>query len=575
MHDLVIRGGTVVDGTGGPARIADVAVDDGIITGVGDYSGAEAERNLDAAGLVVTPGWVDIHTHYDGQATWDDVLAPSSWHGVTTIVTGNCGVGFAPARPDRHDWLIGLMEGVEDIPGTALAEGMEWGWETFPEYLDILDQRRWTMDIGTQIAHGAVRSYVMGERGANNEPATAADIRAMKQVVKGALEAGALGFSTSRTIAHKAIDGEPVPGTFAAEDELFGIGSALGELDTGIFELAPTGTAGEDIVSPAKEVDWMRRLSAAIGRPVTFALLQVESAPELWRELMDASAAAVADGADLWPQVAGRATGLLSGHFTTYSLFNQIPAYQALVARGLAPDDLVAALRTSEVRSSIEGWIPTDQESADRMDKAYRTTFALGSPPEYEPGPERSLAGIAAATGRTPLQVAYDAMLEDDGQGLLYMPILNYANGDLEPARDMLLHSRSAAGLADGGAHCGVICDASQPTFMLTHWTRDRSRGERLPLEWMVKKQSHDTARLYGLTDRGTLEPGALADINVIDYDNLQLGSPTVVADLPAGGRRLVQGATGYVETIKSGITTFADGKDTGARPGSLLRGAR
>jgi N-acyl-D-amino-acid deacylase len=575
MHDLVIRGGTVVDGTGAPARTADVAVDDGFITGVGDFSEAEAERNLDAEGLVVTPGWVDIHTHYDGQATWDDVLAPSSWHGVTTIVTGNCGVGFAPARPDRHDWLIGLMEGVEDIPGTALAEGMEWGWETFPEYLDTLDRRRWTMDIGTQIAHGAVRSYVMGERGANNEPATPADIRAMKQVVKEALEAGALGFSTSRTIAHTAIDGEPVPGTFAAEDELFGIGSALGELDTGIFELAPTGTAGEDIVSPAKEVDWMRRLSAAIGRPVTFALLQVDLAPDLWRELMDASAAAVADGADLWPQVAGRATGLLSGHFTTYSLFNQVPAYQELVARGLTPDDLVAALRTTEVRRSIEGWIPSDQEAADRMDNAYRTTFALGSPPEYEPGPERSLAGIAAVTGRTPLEVAYDAMLEEDGQGLLYMPILNYANGDLEPARNMLLHSRSAAGLADGGAHCGVICDASQPTFMLTHWTRDRTRGERLPLEWMVKKQSHDTARLYGLTDRGTLEAGALADINVIDYDNLQLGSPRVVADLPAGGRRLVQGATGYVETIKSGVTTFADGKDTGARPGALLRGAR
>jgi len=574
MHDLVIRGGTVVDGTGAPARVADVTVDRGHISGVGSFADAPANRTVDADGLLVTPGWVDIHTHYDGQATWDEVLAPSSWHGVTTIVTGNCGVGFAPARPDRHDWLIGLMEGVEDIPGTALSEGMTWEWETFPEYLDALEQKKWTVDVGTQIAHGAVRSYVMGDRGARNEAASAEDIATMKQLVKEAIRAGALGFSTSRTIAHLAIDGEPVPGTFAAEDELFGIGSALGELGTGVFELAPAGSAGEDIVGPKKEVDWMRRLSSAIHRPVTFALLQVDAAPGLWRELMDESLRAVDEGADLWPQVAGRATGLLSGHFTTYSLFDLIPAYLELKAKGLPTEEFVEALRTPEIRSSIEGWEP-GPDAAARMDQAYRTTFALGSPPEYEPGPERSLAGIAAATGRRPLSVAYDAMLENDGQGLLYVPILNYSDGDLGPAREMLLHPRAAAGLADGGAHCGVICDAGQPTFMLTHWTRDRKRGDRLPLEWMVKKQSHDTARLYGLGDRGTIEVGAVADLNLIDYEHLQLGDPTVVDDLPARGRRLVQDATGYVETIKSGVTTFADGKDTGARPGTLLRGAR
>jgi N-acyl-D-aspartate/D-glutamate deacylase len=574
MHDLIIRGGTVVDGTGAPARTADVVVDRGRITGVGSFGDQSATRTVDADGLLVTPGWVDIHTHYDGQATWDEVLAPSSSHGVTTVVTGNCGVGFAPARPDRHEWLIGLMEGVEDIPGSALAEGMQWDWETFPEYLDSLAQRKWTMDLGTQIAHGAVRSYVMGERGARNEKATPEDIEAMKQVVKEAIAAGALGFSTSRTIAHLAIDGEPVPGTYAAEDELFGIGSALGELGTGIFELAPAGTAGEDIIAPQKEVDWMRRLSAAIGRPITFALVQVDDAPDLWRELMDESLRAVAEGADLWPQVAGRGFGLLSGHFTTYSLFDQVPAYQELKAKDLAPDALVDALRTPEVRRSIESWTP-DAATAERMDQAFRTTFALGSPPEYEPGPERSLTGMAAASGRTPIAVAYDAMLEDDGRGLLYVPILNYSGGDLEPAREMLLHPRSAAGLGDGGAHCGVICDASQPTFMLTHWTRDRTRGERLPLEWMVKKQTHDTARLYGLGDRGTVEVGSVADLNLIDYANLQMGNPTVVNDLPAGGARLLQGATGYVETIKSGVTTFADGKETGARPGTLLRGAR
>ena len=517
---------------------------------------------------------MDIHTHYDGQATWDEVLAPSSWHGVTTVVTGNCGVGFAPARPDRHQWLIGLMEGVEDIPGSALAEGMRWEWETFPEYLDALARRKWTMDIGTQIAHGAVRSYVMGERGARNEPAGPADIEAMKQVVKEAIAAGALGFSTSRTLAHLAIDGEPVPGTYASEDELFGIGSGMGELGAGVFELAPAGTAGEDIISPKKEMDWMRRLSAAIHRPVTFAMVQVDDAPELWRELMEESLRAVADGADLWPQVAGRGFGLLSGHFTTYSLFDQIPAYQELKAKGLAPDALIEALRSPDVRRSIESWEP-DPATADRMEQAFRTTFVLGSPPDYEPGPERSLTGMAAATGHTALSMAYDAMLEEDGRGLLYVPILNYSDGDLEPAREMLLHPRSAAGLGDGGAHCGVICDASQPTFMITHWTRDRSRGEKLPLEWMVKKQTHDTARLYGLTDRGTIEDGAVADLNLIDYDHLQMGNPTVVTDLPAGGSRLLQGATGYVETIKSGVTTFIDGEETGARPGTLLRGAR
>jgi N-acyl-D-amino-acid deacylase len=574
MHDLVIRGGKVVDGTGTPARTADVTVEDGRITGVGSFAGEAASRTVDADGLLVTPGWVDIHTHYDGQATWDEVLAPSSWHGVTTVVTGNCGVGFAPARPDRHDWLIGLMEGVEDIPGTALAEGMQWEWETFPEYLDTLENKRWTVDVGTQIAHGAVRSYVMGDRGARNEPATPEDIRAMKQLVKEAITAGALGFSTSRTLAHLAIDGEPVPGTFAAEDELFGIGSALGELGTGIFELAPAGTAGEDLISPKKEVDWMRRLSATIHRPVTFALVQVDGAPDLWRELMDESLRAVSEGADLWPQVAGRGFGLLSGHFTTYCLLDVNPEYQRLKARGLSPDGLVAALRDPEVRRTIEEWEP-DPATAERMDQAFRTTFALGSPPEYEPGPERSLMGLAAAAGRTPLSMAYDAMLEDDGRGLLYLPILNYSNGDLESAREMLLHPRAAAGLGDGGAHCGVICDASQPTFMLTHWTRDRTRGELLPLEWMVKKQSHDTARLYGLTDRGTVEVGAVADLNLIDYDRLQLGNPTVVSDLPAGGKRLLQDAIGYVETIKCGVTTFAEGKDTGERPGTLLRGAR
>ena len=584
-NHLIIKHGTIVDGTGSPAFVGDVHITDGIISAVvpadeiPDHDSSDAGEDpatqvIDATGLLVTPGWVDIHTHYDGQVTWDDLLAPTAWHGVTTLVMGNCGVGFAPVVPDRREWLIGLMEGVEDIPGTALSEGIDWDWETFPEYLDALEPRRWTMDVGTQIAHGAVRTYVMGDRGAKNEPATPEDIDQMRVIVRDALAAGALGFSTSRTIAHTAIDGEPVPGTFAAEDELFGIGSALKELGTGVFELAPAGVAGEDVLAPAKEVDWMARLSAEMGRPVTFAMIQVDSAPDLWRELMDASLAATAEGADIWPQVAGRATGLLSGHHTTYSLFDAFPAYQELKAQNLTPDALYEQLCDAQVRESILGWEP-DENTAKSLAGAFDRTFLLGDPPDYEPGPDRSLAGIAQANDTTPLEVAYDAMLVDGGRGLLYVPILNYADGNLDPVREMFLHPRAASGLADGGAHCGVICDASMPTFMLTHWTRDRSRGDTLPLEMIVKKQTQDTARLYGLSDRGTLQTGMLGDVNIIDYENLQLESPYVTADLPAGGTRLVQGARGYVATIKSGEITFDDGQDTGARPGQLLRGAR
>ena len=571
-HDLVIRGGSVVDGTGAPAHTADVAIDDGVVTAVGSVD-ERGDREIDATGLLVTPGWVDVHTHYDGQATWDDELAPSSWHGVTTAVMGNCGVGFAPAAPDRHEWLIGLMEGVEDIPGTALAEGISWEWETFPEYLDALARRHWTMDIGTQVPHGAVRAYVMGERGARNEPATPEDIAAMAAIVREAVDAGALGFSTSRTLAHIAIDGEPVPGTFAAEDELFGIGAALGDLGAGIFELAPMGSAGEDVVAPEKEVDWMCRLSAAIGRPVTVALLQVDPAPDLWRELMDRSLEAVAAGAQVYPQVAGRSTGLLSGLQTTYCLFDVIPAYAELRSR-LGFDELVAALREPDVRQRILSFEP-DAATAERLAGAYDKTYVLGTPPDYEPGPDRTIAAIAAREGRHPLEVAYDAMLADDGRAMLLVPILNYSDGSLEPIREMLLHPRAALGLADGGAHVGVICDASTPTFMLTHWVRDRTRGDRLPLEWVVRKQTRDTARLYGLDDRGTLEPGMLGDVNVIDLDHLGLRNPEAAADLPAGGVRLVQRADGYVATVKRGVVTYEHGVDTGARPGRLVRGAQ
>jgi len=572
MHDLIVRGGTVVDGTGRPPAGADVAVSDGRVTAVGDLSGERSRREIDADGLLVTPGWVDVHTHYDGQATWDPVLAPSSWHGVTTLVMGNCGVGFAPARPDRREWLIGLMEGVEDIPGTALSEGIEWEWETFPEYLDALDRRHWTVDVGAQVPHGAVRAYVMGERGARNEPAGTDAIDAMRRIVAEALAAGALGFSTSRTLAHRAIDGEPVPGTFAAEDELFGIGAALAEAGRGVFELAPAGSAGEDVDDPKKEIEWMRRLSAAIGRPVTFAMLQVDPYPDLWAALLDEAQRATAEGADIWPQVAGRPTGLLSGHHTSYCLLDPIPDYQALKARQLPPDVLSEVLADPELRRRIVEWEPPDGATDATMRKAYDHSFLLGDPPDYEPAPEQSLSALAARQGVRPLELAYDAMAADGGHGLLYVPILNYSDGDLEPVRQMLLHPRAALGLADGGAHVGIICDASMPTFMLTHWARDRQRGPTLPLELVVRRQTKDTARLFGLADRGTVEPGMVGDLNLIDFDRLQLGAPRVAADLPAGGRRLLQSATGYRATIKSGITTFEDGEDTGARPGALLR---
>ena len=564
----------LVDGTGVGARSADVAVDSGRITEVGAVQGG-ASRIIDADGLLVTPGWVDVHTHYDGQVTWDSELAPSSWHGVTTLVMGNCGVGFAPAQPDRHDWLIGLMEGVEDIPGTALAEGIEWEWETFPEYLDALEKRRWTVDVGTQVPHAAVRAYVMGERGARNEAATAEDIAAMRAIVLTAIRAGALGFSTSRTLGHRAIDGELVPGTFASEDELFGLGSALGEAGAGVFELAPLGSAGEMLEDAWQEVDWMRRLSAAIDRPVSYVLLQADDDPELWRKQLAASLEACAEGAKLFPQIAGRPTGILSGHYTTLCLFSEFPAYTALRERCGSTTELAAALADPAVRRSIVSWTPESPTQAAAMTKAYERTFILGNPPDYEPGPERSLAGVAAATGRTPLEVAYDEMARDEGQGLLYIPILNYATGDLDHVREMMLHPQGLLGLADGGAHTGTICDASMPTFMLTHWTRDRTRGERLPLEYVVQKQTRDTARLYGMADRGTVEPGALADLNLIDYDALTLGAPYVTNDLPAGGRRLLQKASGYVATLKAGTVTFEHGEPTGELPGRLVRGAR
>jgi len=568
MHDLVIRGGTLIDGTGAPPQSGDVAVTGGRIAEVGRVT-APARRTLDADGLAVTPGFVDIHTHYDGQATWDPLLAPSCYHGVTTLVMGNCGVGFAPARPGEHDFLIGLMEGVEDIPGTALHEGIQWEWETFPQYLDALARRRFLMDVATQVPHGAVRAYVMGERGAKNEPASPQDVAAMAAIVKEGIAAGALGFSTSRTIAHRAITGEPVPGTFAAEDELFGIGRAMGSLGRGIFEVAGAGAAGEDVWAPKRELDWMRRLSAEMRRPVTFALLQVDAAPDLWRELLELSEAAAAEGAQIYPQVAGRPFGMLVGHQTKIHPFSLRPSFEKLLV--LPFEERIRRLRDPALKRAIlaEGKTAPRSMLLGQLGRF----FPMGDPPSYEPTREESIAGIAERLGRDPEELLYERMLERDGRELFLVPVLNYSEGSCDPIREMMLHPYAALGLGDGGAHCGIICDASIQTFVLTHWVRDRTRGPKLPVELAVRRMTRDTAALYGLHDRGTLAKGQRADLNLIDLAGLRLEAPVMIQDLPAGGSRFMQRARGYRATVVAGEVTIEDDEPTDARPGRLVRG--
>jgi N-acyl-D-aspartate/D-glutamate deacylase len=582
MFDLKITGGTIVDGTGAARFVGDIGVRDGVIVAVARGGGLEGEaaETVDATGKIVTPGFVDIHTHYDGQATWDDLLEPSSQHGVTTIVTGNCGVGFAPVRPGREAWLIELMEGVEDIPGTALHEGMTWGWESFPEYLDVLDAKSWSMDIGTQVPHGAVRAYVMGERGAKNEPASSEDIDLMAKLVGEAIEAGALGFSTSRVLSHRAMDGEPVPGTFAAEDELFGIGRAVKAAGGAVFELAPAGADGQDAVRGPVEVEWMERLSKELGLPVSFALLELRSDPDLWRELMESSMRANEGGARLVPQIAVRPFGMLIG-FGSNHPFAKRPTFKRLNDT-LAYADLIAELRKPEVRSAILAEVDLPPDPTIQFDTLPGSLqhmasmlYFLGDTPDYEPTPDQTLAARAEALGADPMELIYDTMLERDGQTFLLAPFFGYAHGDHDAIREMMLHPAGVSGLSDGGAHCRMICDASYPTFLLTHWARDRKRGEQLPLEHVVKMQSHDTAALYGLHDRGVIAEGKKADINVIDHANLTLHHARVAFDLPAGGRRLLQDASGYDATIVNGVVTRRHDKDTGARPGRLVRGTR
>jgi N-acyl-D-amino-acid deacylase len=567
MHDLVIRGGKLIDGTGARARQSDVAIDGGRIVAVGKNLGPGREE-IDATGLIVTPGWVDIHSHYDGQATWDAHLTPAPWNGVTTVVMGNCGVGFAPVKPDRHEFLIQLMEGVEDIPGSALTEGIDWQWETFPEFLDALAARHFAIDVGTQVPHGAVRAYVMGDAGAKNEDASPEDISNMAAIVKEGLEAGALGVSTSRTKLHKAKDGEFVPGTHAGIDEVLGIGRMLGEVGHGVFQMAG------DYLPEDAELGWMKQLSRETGKRVLYSMVQSAGDPDQWRRLLRASEVDRAEGGLLTPQIAPRPAGLLLGFESSVHPFllhkNIWPLYK------LSLEERRAALAQPETKASILSAPPDYSQLTGVVGMVmhgFDQMFVLGEDPDYEPTAEQSIAAIAARDGRTPQEVAYDVMASNQGEGLIFLPMLGYVDRNLDATAEMMRHSNSIYGLADGGAHCGMISDASIPTFLLTHWARDRSRGERIPIEELVENQTRRTARCFGLEDRGVIAPGMKADINVIDFENLRIHAPKIAYDLPAGGKRFLQEITGYHSTICSGEVIYRHGKATGRLPGRLIRG--
>jgi N-acyl-D-aspartate/D-glutamate deacylase len=562
MHDLVIRNGTIVDGTGAPRRSGDVAVDAGRISDVGRVAG-RGRREIDAREQLVLPGWVDVHTHYDGQVTWDPMLSPSSWHGVTTVVMGNCGVGFAPVRPGQESFLIELMEGVEDIPGTALHEGIDWQWESFAEYLDALDRMPRVMDVAAQVPHCSVRAYVLGER-AHDLEVSADEIAEMARITREALAAGALGFTTSRTILHRSRHGL-VPGTHSSPEELLGIGRALGDVGHGVFEMVTDSLGGEP------DLGWIREFCRTTGRPLTFALAQQPADPTAYRRVLGRADELARAGERMVPQVPCRPTGMLYGLQSSFHPFIAHPTYQRFAELPLA--ERAARLADPQVRARV---LAEESAIKDPIARALLTNWAqifpLGDPPDYEPPREASAAGVAARTGRTPEEVVYEWLLEREGRQLLFAPLLNYVDFDLEALREMMLHPRTVLGLSDGGAHCGLICDAGMPTFLLAYWARDRKRGPTIPLEQAVRLQTANTAAVYGLLDRGTLVPGQKADLNVVDFDALALHAPEMVFDLPAGGRRLVQRADGYRATVVAGEVTFEEGEPTGALPGKLVR---
>ena len=567
MHDLVVRGATVIDGTGAGRKVADVAVDDGVISAVSNGATVgQGNREIDGEDLLLTPGWVDIHTHYDGQATWDPYLTPSSWHGVTTAVFGNCSVGFAPVKPGTEPYLINLMEGVEDIPETVLAEGIDFRWESFAEYLDVLASSPRIMDIGAQVPHAALRYYVMGARGADfAEQPTKTEIDRMGELLEASLKAGALGFTTSRTVKHRAADGRLVSSYGAEEAELTGLAQAMKRANAGVLE----------VNSDFGEGDFARLRAAAeiAGRPLSVLLVQVDKAPDLWRETLDQVGAACADGMAVTAQVGSRAIGVLMGLEATMHPFTSHPLWLAMA--GLSPRERFNRLRDdAELRRRLVTERP-DDDTVRMMETALRRTFELDGAVDYEPAPEQSIAARARAQGRDPFDLALGLMMRDDGQALLLHPFENYCGGDLEVVKEMLQDPNTVCGVADAGAHVGLICDASSPTSLLTHWGRDRKRGEKLSLEFLVRKQTRDTARTYGLMDRGVIARGYKADLNLIDFQALRLLRPKLVYDLPAGGKRIIQKAEGYRHTFVSGVEVMRDGEATGELPGQLLRGAQ
>ena len=555
QHDLVLRNGTVVDGTGLPRFAADIAIDNGIITEIGEVA-ATGRTELDATGLLVTPGWVDIHTHYDGQVSWDPYLTPSSWQGVTTAVMGNCGVGFAPVAPDRHGWLIEVMEGIEDIPGTALHEGITWGWETFPEYLDIIDSSPHAIDFAAQIGHAALRGYVMGDRGADHEErATPEEIQRMGTIAAEAIRAGAIGFSTSRTVAHRSSDGRHTPSLTASREELVGIARAIGETGMGVLEIVA------DLFDLDAEFALIREMAEVSGRPVSVSLLQrPEFAPDEYRRILQLIETANVDGLKIVGQVAARPVGLIMSLEGRVNPLLPSPTYQSLLHLDHA--DRVAALEDPTTRTTI---ISEVEATGGDMNGLARVMFALSEPLRYDQSLDERL-DIAGA---------YDALLANNGNGRIYVPVMNFVEGDLRATREMIAHPNTVPGLGDAGAHCTMICDASFPTWMLQYWGRDVDDSEKFDLEWIVKQQAHDTASAVGLDDRGTIEVGKRADINLIDFDALAVGVPEMLHDLPADGKRLVQRAVGYRATIVAGEIVMADGSPTGALPGRLIRGAQ
>lgn len=564
MVDLIIRGGSLIDGTGAAARQADIAIHDGQIVAVGALD-LDARETIDATGKLVTPGWVDVHTHFDGQATWDPFCSPSGHHGVTTVVMGSCGVGFAPCAPDKRDYLIKLMEGVEDIPGSALVEGIKWDWESFPEYLDALEKMPRTLDIGAQIGHGPLRAYVMGERAFDRE-AQPDDVTKMSAIVEDAIRAGALGFSTSRTLLHKDSDGVVVPGTFASRDELFGIGHALARAGNGIFQIA------QEHLQVPEQIDWMADLAKETGRPVCFNLSQTDFAKDLWRQAVEKVDAARAEGTPLFFQVAGRAIGIVMSWRATAHPFATHPSFAMLA--GKPWNDVLATLRDPAFKAKLIAEAPQPPGMFEAfVTQTFTKMFPLRSGTDYEPTAEESIAARAQREDRAALEIAYEMLMAHDGTGMIYFPLFNYADGNLDVLRELHQHPASVMGLSDAGAHCGAICDGGMPTFMVTFWARDRQRGGHLPLEWLVKRQTADTAKFFGLHDRGIIAPGYLGDVNIIDYDQLALEAPELRFDLPAGGRRLVQDARGYRYTIKRGQVVMLDGQHTGALPGKVIRG--